>query len=423
MSRDLRQLLREAAESPPVALGEVEAVRRRGDSLRRQRRLQMALAIGLTIVVAASLMPLVLRGSSVGDILNIAPIDQPDGSQKTDGAPGAESDASRDRQRRGSSGAPAGSAPSGGTPLGGSSSGPTSGEERIVFASHRDNRSHSEIYTMLPDGGGVRRLTNNEVSDLDDTQPAWSPDGTRIAYASGARGYRIFVMDADGSRLLTDADADERDPAWSPDGTRIVFSQRSRSSDDHDLVVADVSTGETTRLTNTPEIDEFGAAWSPDGSQIAYEGSGPQLEGLYVVRSDGSGRRRLTSTPDVNPAWSPDGRRIAFARFVDDGILSLFVMDADGSGVRRLTNDPNVWDYGPDWSPDGKQIMFTRDPDGTDQFDFVYATLDWAARAPAGPEAGPLSSIHLIGADGKELRQLTDPSFGDFYADWYSPLR
>ena len=96
---------------------------------------------------------------------------------------------------------------------------------RIVFYSTR--HGNNEIYTVRPDGGDLRRITNN---DWDDVGPAWSPDGSRIAFVSQRDGNReIYVMNADGSnqRRLTNTPEDESHPAWSPDGNRIgFFSER-----------------------------------------------------------------------------------------------------------------------------------------------------------------------------------------------------
>ena len=110
--------------------------------------------------------------------------------------------------------------------------------------------------------------------------------------------------------------------------------------------------------------DCFSADWSPNGKQLAYACTDANDEdervGIYVMRPDGSRKRRLTrgSGNDSEPAWSPDGKSIAFSSYRSGG-GDLYVMRADGSGLRQVTTNPGS-EYNPDWSPDGKAIVFTQ---------------------------------------------------------------
>jgi Tol biopolymer transport system component len=146
-----------------------------------------------------------------------------------------------------------------------------------------------------------------------------------------------------------------------------------------------------------------------------------------VIDTDGTGLRKLTSDWDMTPAWSPDGRRIAFARRANLGgsgpggvntypadSFSLYVIDSDGQNLRRLTSASTTVDYAPSWSSDGRHIAFTRDPDGAQD---AYATFEFAT----GTRGGPLSAIYVIGADGSELREVTEETNGDVQPDWYGP--
>src|SRR5262245_6311456 len=161
---------------------------------------------------------------------------------------------------------------------------------------------YGEIYAMNADGSNAVRLTDNQA---DDSMPAWSPDGTKIAFTryEGASSGEIWVMEADGSNQvnLTNDPADDQSPAWSPDGTRIAFSR-----------------------------------YGDNGTDV------------YVMNADGSNQVNLTSgsLAGGEPAWSPDGTKIAFTS-VSDSDLEIYVMDSDGGNPMDITNDPASIDYRP----------------------------------------------------------------------------
>ena len=122
--------------------------------------------------------------------------------------------------------------------------------------------------------------------------------------------------------------------------------------------------------------------WSPDGRKIAFVRLSNRL-GVYVVNADGSGMRNLTPKPVgtyAAPAWSPDGRKIAFVSD-RDGNSEVYVMNANGSGQRNLTRNP-AFDADPAWSPDGRSIAFRSTRDGN-------------------------TDIYIMNADGSGQRNLT----------------
>ena len=230
---------------------------------------------------------------------------------------------------------------------------------RIAFPSDRDE--NRDIYVMDADGSNQTRLTQNSAWNQ---FPAWSPDGSRIAFISYRdENAEIYVMDADGSNQtrLTRDPSEDSFPAWSPDGSRIAFpSDRDGSMD---IYVMDADGSNQTRLTRHP-ADDSGPAWSPDGSRIAFESYRDGNADIYVMDADGSNQTRLTRRPsqDWSPAWSPDGSRIAFPSDRDEN-ADIYVMDADGSNQTRLTREPSQ-DWSPAWSPDGSRIAFQSDRDG-----------------------------------------------------------
>jgi Tol biopolymer transport system component len=154
----------------------------------------------------------------------------------------------------------------------------------IVFSTNRDG--NSELYAINADGSDPVNLTNHPWVDW---RPAWSPDGTRIAFAASGL---IKIMNADGSDVVLLAKGTH--PAWSPDGAKIAF-------------------------TGSPDVNSD----------------------VYVMDADGTNRVNLTRHPatDWEPAWSPDGTRIAFATD-RDGNREVYVMNADGSKPGQPDESP-----------------------------------------------------------------------------------
>jgi len=197
--------------------------------------------------------------------------------------------------------------------------------------------------------GQLSRLTHDLAYD---GAPAWSPDGTRIAFESYRAGdLDIYIMEADGSNpvnLTEDEPAGDCDPAWSPDGERIAFT--SWRDGDKEIYVMDADGSHLRNLTRHPASDEA-PAWSPDGRWIAFAS---QREGplrLYLVDADGlSPPRSLSHLEwDGSPSWSPDGRSIVFAsRHINDE-QSLHIMDVTTGTSLPLPHEPAL-DESPAWS-------------------------------------------------------------------------
>ncbi|HEU4382143.1 MAG TPA: hypothetical protein VFR85_01470 [Anaeromyxobacteraceae bacterium] len=228
------------------------------------------------------------------------------------------------------------------------------------------NFSH-EIYVIRSNGAGLTRLTANSAQDF---EPAWSPDGTTLAFKSDRDGNEeIYVMQADGSspRRLTNQTARDYSPTWSPDGTRIAFVSERDGNAEIYVMAADGSN--PTRLTNDPVRQDSDPAWSPDGTRIAFAKGVPGAfftdpMRICTMNTDGSNVTCLSvfgsgaPEEDQQPAWSPDGTRLAFARTDREYYSALMVMNADGTGATALTDG---WiDTDPAWSPDGRTIAFVR---------------------------------------------------------------
>jgi Tol biopolymer transport system component len=242
-----------------------------------------------------------------------------------------------------------------------------SGEPRpdLVLVSTRDG--DYAIYALDADGGSQKRLTEADVDAssprglLFQIDPAWSPDGRSIAFASKRSGtFDIYVMNADGTgtRRVTSGPEDDGHPTWSPDGGRIAFDRGASG----DLYVMSSDGSGVHPIADDP-APENEPAWSPDGRWIAYvrRTPGTEVRELWLVRADGSEQQRLTSlrASSLSPTWSPDGTRIAFASNAVETLYDIFTLTLGKKDARRLTlTGPDAFE--PAWSPDGSTIAFSR---------------------------------------------------------------
>ena len=247
----------------------------------------------------------------------------------------------------------------------------------------------TQLYAVNGNGTALTQLTSDAFENY---SPALSPDGKKIAFVSdrdgvlityndpfeGAGEYRegrdVYVMNADGTGIVRlTMSGVSGDPAWSPDGTRIAFASawgiRIAGTDDTNSV----------ELTNNPQ--DHTPAWSPDGSRIAFTRADPSVRGapqtarIWIVDADGTGPTPLTDFHSSGPVWSPDGGKIAFTGFspADSG-GQVYIMNSDGSGAVRLTSGDLEWQAG-GYSVDGRiALLATRYWEGDLGRSGYYAT-------------------------------------------------
>jgi len=298
--------------------------------------------------------------------------------------------------------------------------------------------------------GGLNPINLTKDCPKDDTQPAFSPDGSRIAFRSERDGGGLFVMEATGEspRRLTDSGFN---PAWSADGRLVVFATEcvdgpfSRSATSP-IWTIDVATGEKKKITDGDAVQP---SMSPNGRRVAYWSvwkQGGQRD-LYTIPVSGGKPVALTDDPatDWNPIWSPDGRFIYFCS------------DRGGSmNIWRVAVDENTGRRSGDYEPvtagvtqcahlsisaDGRRIAFTSSVGSMNVekvvLDAKSASIqgepipvsrgsgglmghsaspdgEWIACQPSGVQ----EDVILLRKDGRERRQLTNDRYKDRGPVW-----
>ena len=222
------------------------------------------------------------------------------------------------------------------------------------------------LWVVNSDGTGERRLPHPKGSE--DTNPDWSPDGSKLAFERCSKWCEVWTVNEDGTaprRLgpnclhASGACKDRGGPAWSPDGKKIAFGQASVVGGETQFAEIYVMNANGTGQRQVTHFtagkpfttDLFDPAWSPDGKQLVFEvrnskkGDPPNRRALFIVNADGSDLGQLTEwslNAGDSPDWSPDSRLILF-RSVSTANRhhgNLYTIHPDGSGLNRLTNYP-----------------------------------------------------------------------------------
>jgi TolB protein len=244
---------------------------------------------------------------------------------------------------------------------------------RIAFTSDRDStreRQSKELYIVDYDGFNPRRVTvNGSINIL----PAWSPDGTSLAYVSYRRVTPLVFMahifegrsdpNVTGERGGSQAFA----PAFSPDGQRLAFA--SNRAGNMDIWVAGVDGSGAQRVTTTRAKD-IAPCWSPTGQEIAFTSDRTGTPQLYVMSSDGLNVRRLTMVGSYNDAcaWNParEFSEIAYTARLEARVFDIAVIDLATQQVRQITRGraTGSCEY-PSWAPNGRHLVFSCQQRGT----------------------------------------------------------
>lgn len=288
--------------------------------------------------------------------------------------------------------------------------------KQIVFTSNRDADNLSvpvfeqdfEIYVMDVNGTNVRRLTTSPGID---TEPAFSPDGSKIAFASTRAGnLDIWVMNADGSnpQRLTSSAFHETEPAWSPDGTKIAYTRVIDTgplnlgllpSADKDVYIMNAN-GTNNHLVFGGPKEQHDPNWSPDGTKLAITGEGESIPfgdvvlinpvtGAFINNLTTRGVLPLVGGDPLfgggDPSWSPDGTKIAYFKATGPLIsfpMRLFVMNANGTN-KQFIQIPGLVNVHPNWG-----IEADTDGDGTPDYQDVTSTTLTQREFNTGVTAG-----------------------------------
>jgi len=235
----------------------------------------------------------------------------------------------------------------------------------IYFPVYHQDQANYDIYRHNADGTGDSAFVIGEAS-----QPAASWDGTALAFRRWKRDSRgIVAMGISGSsqgtdyrRLTAQAFVEDSMPAWSPDGGSIIFTSRREADRQSRLYITPSGGGQERALEqNFKPIIGVTPSWLKDG-RVIYSGCIDQACGLIAINPDGAGPTHITDHwSDSQPAGSPDGSRIVFMS-QREGNWEIFSVNVDGSNMARLTNN-RINDGMPCWSPDGNSIAFASDED------------------------------------------------------------
>jgi len=316
----------------------------------------------------------------------------------------------------------------------------------FVYASQADG--DWDVYMQRP-GGDPFNLT--ETSPADDTQPAFSPDGSRIVFRSERDGGGLFLMGATGESVRRLSNVGYN-PAWSPDGKTILYATdqvedpRTRGGRSQ-IWRIDLTTEE--RHLAVPG-DAAQPSWSPGGMRIAYWGVEPGSSRRVVWTIPAAGGKAVPVTRDAslnwNPVWSPDGRFLYFASD-RSGSMDLWRVPIDEEtgevqGEPVPLRVPTPWAGPMAISPDGRRIVFATldektnlvrvalDPTSLRAFgDLVPVTQGsrFVSSARVSPDgswiafrtSAPQEDLFVVHPDGSGLRQLTDDKARDRGPVWF----
>ncbi len=234
-------------------------------------------------------------------------------------------------------------------------------EDEIIFSASFDN-ADAEIYRMAL----ARRITTPLTRNLvEDSQPAWSPDGSQIAFVSNRQGrqYTIYLMDAYGrdTHRLTESTQNNFSPVWSPDSHAIAYvtSRQEFARQITEILLTDLESGRTRRVS-IPYPNAISPSWSPDSRHLAFTSDrrSPGNRIVYTLDTQTGDIQVLVNANSVqlNPVWSPDGRYLLYSTL--EGKSGIYLWDAVCEESRLLYAPRTFNIRNPAWTPDSRAIVY-----------------------------------------------------------------
>ena len=320
--------------------------------------------------------------------------------------------------------------------------------QNFVYASRVDG--NWDLFLQRVGGRNPRPLTPNTPSD--ESQPAFSPSGDRIAFRSNREPAGIYVMEATGENVRL-AIAEGHHPSWSPSGTEIVYSTvgrdmpTTRTTIPSALWVVSLKTGAKRLLTQTDAIQP---SWSPHGHRVAYWFMPPNVGRSDIATIPSGGGDAVVVTRDAatnwNPVWSPDGK---FLYFASDrrGNMSFWRVEIDEEtgavrGEPEVVGTPSTFSRHLSFSRDGKRLLYVQTSQQSNikavEFNPKTAKVTgepfWVTRGDrqiSRPELSPdgkqfvmrlqrrtQDDLAVVNRDGSNWRDITNDQFFDRYPRW-----